>query len=95
MQHQLLRGQVDALLARGHRGSRLVSTVTPSSLELLSPRPAHRGIERLAVERMHREEIRADARDRRGGALDRRLDIEQLRVDEDAITPRYAARSQE
>ena len=32
---------------------------------------------------------RADARYRRGGALDGRFDIEQLRVDKDAITPRY------
>jgi hypothetical protein len=37
---------------------------------------------------MHGEELRAGACDRGGGALDRRLDIEQLRIDEDAAPAR-------
>ena len=51
-------------------------------LELAVAPAAHRGIERLPVDGMHGEELRAGARDRSGGALDRRLDIEQLRVEE-------------
>ena len=61
-------------------GVRLVSTVTPSSLRPPRPRLAASSV--LRSTRMHREELRAGARDRRGGALHRRLDIEQLRVDE-------------
>ena len=49
---------------------------------------AHRGVERLAVERVHGEKLGAGARDRRGGALDRRLDVEQLRVDEHSAPAR-------
>ena len=51
-------------------------------LERAVAAPAHRGVERLAVERMHGEELGAAAGDGRGGALDRRFDVEQLGVDE-------------
>src|SRR4029077_15111362 len=61
----------------------------PKQLELAVATSPHPRGERLAVKRMHREQVSADARYRGGGALDRRFDIEQLRVDKDAITPRY------
>ncbi|GFO81236.1 MAG: hypothetical protein A49_08630 [Methyloceanibacter sp.] len=45
---------------------------------------AHRRVQRLAVRRMDREEMRARLGDGRGGPFDRRFDIEKLRVEEDA-----------
>src|SRR5262245_1436155 len=88
MQYDLRQRMVDALLDQvgrskisehGH-AEKLEPAVTPS---------AHGRLERLGVERMHGEEGRARARDRRGRPLDRRLDVGELGIDEDrAAFPR-------
>src|SRR5581483_4680690 len=63
---------------------------------------ADRSVKRLLVERVHGEESNAHARDRGGRPLDRRLDVQQLGIDEygapaagELLREREASREQE
>ena len=69
-------------------GPRLVKHGDAEKLELAAAASTHRGIERLAVDGVHGEKLGAGARDRRCGALDRRLDVEKLRVEEHSAPAR-------
>ena len=81
MKHQLMQWMVDALLDQIRRRE-IGEHGHAEQLERAIASAPHSCVERLAVERMHGEELGAGRSDRGGRALDRRLDVEQLGIDE-------------